>query len=1059
MRGRTQFPVGVGRWLLILLASCAYASALDPSLDISQYAHNSWSIQDGSLPGAVRAIAQTPDGYLWLGTEFGLARFDGVRFVPWNAPSGQRLPSTNIRSLIAARDGTLWIGTLEGLASWKDGRLNEYDQLAGQNVLTLLQDDEGTVWAGSFHVSKAKLCSFQSGKGQCYGEDGSLGEWVYSLYEDPQHRIWVGAETGLWRWRPGPPKRYSMPHPIESSQALVEGDHGAGLLAIGESIWQLEGEDIHQYRMAMPPGRVMPVSIFRDRDSGLWVGTLQRGLLHVHEGRTSVFGLSDGLSSDRVLCFFEDRERNIWVGTSEGLDRFRESSIFSISEKQGLSAPSVVSVLAARDNSVWLSSLDGLNRWKDGQVTIYWPAGHDTKERTRPGPREEGKSAFYTIGKKKEVGEIVDPGLPDTTVGSLYQDHLGRIWVSTPKGIARFENGRFSQVKGVPGGWVNAITGDMGRGVWISYESLGLVHWVDDRIVEKVLWSRFGGNVVAASVILDPARGGLWLGFFQGGLVHLKDGQVRASYGKNDGLGAGRVRGLQLDADGTLWAATEGGLSRLKDGRVLTLTNSNGLPCDTVHWVVQADASFWLYTACGLIRVARSELDRWAANPTERIQFAVFDRSDGVRSRALLTGYTPVVTKSADGRLWFTNLDSLSVINPRHLAVNKTAPPVHIEQLTADGKSYLPRRGVPRGDVRLPARVRDLTVDYTALSFAAPEKIHFKYKLDGQDPDWREVINKREVQYSNLAPGNYHFDVIACNNSALWNEQGDTLDFFIAPAFYQTKWFAVLCATVFLALVWMLHQMRLSHLARQFNTSLEARVGERTRIARELHDTLLQSFHGLLVRFQSVSQLLPQRPLDAKQRLESTIDDAAGAITEARDAVQGLRSSTVTSNELALALRTLGQELAARDGSSDARLRVEVFGTPRDLHPIVRDEVYRIAAETLHNAFSHAQAQQIEVEIRYEDRSLVLRVHDDGKGIDPQVLAGESQTGHYGLRGMRERAKLVGGELEVWSELDAGTEIELSIPAANAYANLVQRGWRFLKLSRDRKDKETTNEP
>jgi len=1050
MRALALLPIAVGRWLIILLACCACAFALDPSLDISQYSHAAWSIQDGSLPGAVRAITQTPDGYLWLGTEFGLTRFDGVRFVPWAPPSGRHLPSTNIRSLLAARDGTLWIGTLEGLASWKDGTLNEYAEFAGQNVLTLLQDSEGTVWAGTFQVPRAKLCAIQSGKVQCYGQDGSFGEWVYSLYEDHEHRLWIGSETGLWRWKPGPPKRYLMPHPIETAQAVVESDDGAGLLAVGEGISQFVNETIQEYQMASPPGRFMPVNMFRDRDGGLWIGTLQRGLLHVHEGRTSVFGRGDGLSSDRVLCFFEDPEGDVWVGTSEGLDRFRQTSVFSISEKQGLSAPSVVAVLAARDNSVWLSSLDGLNRWKNGQVTIYWPGGHGTKEST-----QETKSAFYTTDKKKEVSEVVDPALPDTTVGSLYEDHRGRIWVSTPKGIARFENGRFSKVKGVTGGWVNAITGDANEGVWLSYENLGLVHSVDDKIVDRVPWSRFGGNVVAASVIADPGRGGLWLGFFQGGLVHFKDGEIRASYGKSQGLGGGRVRSVQLDADGTLWAATEGGLSRLKDGHVLTLTSSNGLPCETIHWVVEADASSWLYTACGLVHVARSELDRWAANPKASIQFAVFDRVDGVRSRALLTGYTPLVSKSADGRLWFTNLDALSVIDPHHLTFNQTAPPVRIEQLIVDGRSYLPRRGVPRGEVRLPARVRDLTINYTALSLAAPEKIRFRYKLEGQDPDWREVVNKREVQYSNLRPGNYHFRVIACNNSGVWNQQGDTLDFFMAPAYYQTSWFAVLCTIVFLAIIWMLHQVRLHQLAGQFNRTLEARVGERTRIARELHDTLLQSFHGLLACFQSVSQLLPDRPIDAKQRIDRTIEQAAEAITEARQAVQGLRASTFITNELALALRTLGQELGDNEANSnDLYFGVEVVGTARELHPIVRDEVYRIGAEALRNAFSHAHARQIEVEIRYEDCGLVLCIHDDGKGIDPQVLTGEGQPGHYGLRGMRERAKLVGGKLEVWSERDAGTEIELSVPAANVYKDLAERGWWLQRISRKGKKEE-----
>jgi len=800
----------------VMASCCPSVLALRPSLDVSQYGHTAWNIQDSSLKGGVRSIAQTPDGYLWLGTEFGLLRFDGVRFVPWNPPPGQRLSSSNIRSLAAARDGTLWIGTLEGLASWRDGKLNTYAELAGQNVLTLLEDREGTVWAGTFQVPKGRLCAIQPGNVRCYGSDGSLGQWVWSLHEDGEGRIWAGAETGLWRWKPGPPKCYPMPHPIETAQALVEGDNRAGLLAVGEGLWQFLHEKIHEYEIATPPGRLTPVNMFRDRDGGLWVGTLQRGLLHVYQGRTSVFAQSDGLSSDHILTLFEDREGNIWVGTTDGLDRFRETPVFSISVKQGLSNPSVESVLVARDNSVWLSTLDGLNHWNDGRVTTYWPGGHDAKDSARLRVTGQSGSAFYT-SEKEGVTEIADPGLPDTTVGSLYEDDRGRIWVSTPKGIARFENGRFSVVKEVPGGWVNAITGDTKAGVWISYQDQGLVHWADGKLVEEVPWSRLGGNGVASSVLPDPVRGGLWLGFFQGGLVHLKDGQIRASYGKNGGLGSGRVMGLQLDADGTLWAATEGGLSRIRDGRIATLNSSNGLPCDTVHWSVEVDASFWLYTACGLVRIARSELQRWATDSKRSIQFTVLSRSDGVRSRALLTGYTPRVSESADGRLWFTNLESVSVMDPRHLALNKIAPPVHIEQIMADGKAY-----DPRGGLRLPALVRNLDIHYTALSFADPEKVHFRFKLEGQDKDWREVVNHREVQYSNLAPGNYRFRVTACNNSGVWNEQGDILEFSVNPAYYQTNWFRALGAAAFLALLWVAYQVRTRQLQEQERKFREA---------------------------------------------------------------------------------------------------------------------------------------------------------------------------------------------------------------------------------------------
>ena len=1012
--------------------------ALQPSLDITQYAHTAWTARDGLLKGSVRSIVQTPDGYLWLGTEFGLVRFDGVRFVTWSPPAGQRLPSANIRSLLAARDGTLWIGTLEGLASWKDGKLQAYPPLAGQNVLTLLEDHEGSVWAGSFGVPKAKLCAIHAGNTECHGDDGSLGQWVWSLYEDPEGRLWAGAETGLWLWRPGPPKRFSLPHPLDTSQAIVQGENRALLLALGDGIWQFADEKITAFQMATPPERLTLVNIFFDRDAGMCVGTLNRGLLHVYRGRTSTFSRSDGLSGDRIQCLFEDREGNIWVGTTEGLDRFRETTVSSISVQEGISSPSVQTALVARDQSVWLGTLDGLNHWNAGHNTVYWAGGHASKQ------TPQSTSVFYLAGGGAAVTEVTNPGLPDNRPGSLYEDDLGRIWVSTPKAIVRFEHGKFSVAKELPAGWANAIVGDTKGGIWISYQDLGLVHWRSGAVVERVPWSSLGGNVVASAVAPDPLSGGLWLGFFGGGLLHYSDGQVLASYGAKDGLGAGRVMGFQLDRDGTLWAATEGGLSRLKDGRIATLSSANGLPCDAVHWAVEVDSFFWLYTACGLLRITRSELERWASNPGQTIQFTAFGRADGVRSRALLTGYTPRVSQSADGRLWFTNLESVSVIDPRHLMLNKIPPPVHIEQIVADGKSYDALRGL-----RLPPRVRDLTIDYTALSFAAPEKVRFRYQLVGQDPGWREVLNDRRVQYSNLSPGNYRFRVIACNNSGVWNEQGDALDFYIAPAFWQTLWFRLLCVAMAAVILWMLYQLRLRRISNEFNMTLDARVAERTRIARDLHDTLLQSFHGLLMNFHTASRLLPQRPIEAKEKLDSSIEQAEEALLEGRDAVQGLRASTAPSYDLAKAISTLGEELASdsRDLRSPS-FRVAVEGAPRDLRPIIRDEVYGIAAEALRNAFRHARARRIEAEIHYEQQEFRLHVRDDGQGFDPVVSSSQGRAGHYGLPGMRERAKIAGGKLTVWSQVGAGTEVELQIPARTAYAKTPGRSRLLERLTK-----------
>jgi signal transduction histidine kinase len=320
--------------------------------------------------------------------------------------------------------------------------------------------------------------------------------------------------------------------------------------------------------------------------------------------------------------------------------------------------------------------------------------------------------------------------------------------------------------------------------------------------------------------------------------------------------------------------------------------------------------------------------------------------------------------------------------------------------------------------------------------------MQFRVKLEGQDKDWRVPNNPRHSHYTNLAPGSYRFRAIAANNSGLWNEQGDTLGFSVDRAYYQTNWFRALCAVILLTLLWGAYQLRVRQLAHQFNMRLEERVSERTRIARDLHDTLLQSFQGLLPRFQAAIYKLPEHPADARETLEAAVDQASQAITEGRDAVQGLRASAVEKNDLAMTIRGLAEELASANTQRSApAFQVAVQGTPRNLHAILRHEVYRVAAEALRNAFRHAQANQIEVEIHYDDREFSLHVRDDGKGMDPCVLSGDRREGHFGLKGMRERAKLVGGELAIWSEVDSGTEVELSIPASKAYVANRQSLW------------------
>ncbi len=454
----------------VLVAATPGALALDPALEASQYSHTAWSVRDGFPNGNIYAMAQTSDGYLWLGGEFGLFRFDGVRFVPWQPPAGQQRPGQPY-SLLVTRDGTLWIGTFSGLAAWNGGRLTRYPELDGRFVTSLFEDREGTVWAGTLGGSPGtptgRLCAIRSGGAECYAEEG-FGSFVWGLSEDGSGTLWAGSESGLWRWKPGSPRRYAMPQMRISD--LTRADAGQLLIAVnGGGLKQFAGDQVKSYpiRGAVDPNALLPDrdvnanKLLRDRDGGLWIGTVERGLVHVHHGRTDVFRRTDGLSGDIVLSLFEDREGTVWVATTGGLDRFRELPVITFSAKQGLSSDATNSVIAASDGSVWVATHDGLTRWKDGRL-----------------------DAPATIYRKAS-------GLPDDVLQSLYQDHRGRVWAFTAGGLAYFEDGRFVAAAAVPSGEVYSMTGDEADNLWLS-GNRGLSHLREGRLVGHFPWSTLG---------------------------------------------------------------------------------------------------------------------------------------------------------------------------------------------------------------------------------------------------------------------------------------------------------------------------------------------------------------------------------------------------------------------------------------------------------------------------------------------------------------------------------------------------------------------------------------
>lgn len=974
------------------------AHPLNSEVRLTQSLHKSWRTQDGSAPAGMFSITQTSDGFLWLLSLPGdVYRFDGVRFVRWSSlpdPSGK---------VFADRSGDLWVVT-KGLVHLKRGVVASRFDLEGTHGYQSLGDDpDGSLWVGR-RGSDEPLCNVRQGRVNCFGkkEGIPIGD-VHAVLADGGGGLWLGGSTALVHWRGG---RVLESYPVEAAVSslartprgtlwvgLAEGGPGRGLQELRDGVLKtFVSEHLDGSELSV-------TSLMVDRDGSLWVATDAGGVVRIQNGAMERYRQPDGLSGDSVWALFEDREGIVWAGTTNGLDSFRDPRVVTLSAAQGLGKELAAGILAGRDDTVWVANNGSLDRIRNGAVTSI------------------GRSA----------------GLPGDQVAALLEDRAGNLWVGVDDGLYLFRDGKFRRLPEPdqqPLGMVVGLAEDVEGNIWAACGRPRRLVRIRDFQVREVL---AGAQVPpgAHHLAADP-QGGIWIAA-TAEVVLMRGGKVVTTI-PIDAQPSALNRHVAAGADGSVLVSSETGLVGWRDGKVQRMTTKNGLPCDFVIAFTQdRDRHWWLYTRCGVVDFSDAELRRWWANPEAVIRTRVHDAFEGAQPNI---GSFNAAATTSDGRVWFSNGLGVQMLDPSRMAPAPEAAASVVESLVVDRKPFAAVDGLELGP-----HVRDLQIDYTSPTLSIPEKVSFRYRLDGYDEDWNEAGPRRQAFYTDVPPRRYTFRVMAANSDGVWNERAATLAFSVAPAYYQTSWFRALSAMSLVALLWGAYRTRTRSLYRRFEMKLQARVEERTRIARELHDTLLQSFHGLLLRFQTASSLLPERPSEAKQRLDAAIAQAATAITEGRDAVQGLRSSMADGNDLATSISTLGVELATEDGSLGTATHVTVEGEARPLHPIARDEIYRIAAEALRNAFRHARAGRVEVEIRYDDEQFRLRVRDDGKGIDPAVLAGEGREGHFGLRGMPERAALIGGKVTVWSKVGAGTEVELRLPAHLAYATPPRRPW------------------
>jgi PAS domain S-box-containing protein len=715
-------------------------------------------------------------------------RFDGVRFVSWKPPAGEELPSPRINSLLGARDGSLWIGTTKGLARWRNGELINYKDPTG-TIMAILEHDGGIIWIAraNFSDSKGPLCKVTDTRLRCYGAGDRVAlPYAVALADDSRGNIWIAGGPKVSRWQTDSVDTYVSPglNPAEIFNGvlalasrpdgslwvgLVHSGKGGGLQQLAQGAWK---------PLVTPEfdGSTLKVTaLLADRENCLWVGTLNQGIYRIQGNKVDHFRSSDGLSGDAVTRLFQDREGNIWIATSRGIDNFHDLRVASFSTRQGLSADQVNSVLASRDGAVWIGNYN-LDVLRSGKITSIQPWN----------------------------------GLPGRAMTSLLEDRTGRLWVGVDEDLSVYERGSFRKIHtrdGNPLGAVWAMAEDVDGIIWAATNTSANRHRLfriqDLKIREEIS----SPQLPAINTLAPDPRGGVWLGLSSGGLARFRNGQME--FFSFNSLHDPPVYGLLVNSDASILAATPSGLVRWRNGTLQTLTVRNGLPCDVIYSLISDKKdTLWLYAACGVIAIPNAELQRWWKSPDARVKSRLFDVLDG--ARPMSTPFQPNASRSPDGRLWFANQNVVQMIDPAHLDSNPILPPVHVEEIIADRKNY-----PPQDSLRLPPLTRDLEIDYTALSFVVPQKVRFRYKLEGHDTEWQDPETRRQAFYADLRPGNYRFRVMACNNDGVWNEEGTTLAFSLAAAWYQTWWFRGASLAVFLALLWGLYRWRIQQIQRQ----------------------------------------------------------------------------------------------------------------------------------------------------------------------------------------------------------------------------------------------------
>jgi ligand-binding sensor domain-containing protein/signal transduction histidine kinase len=956
--------------------------ALDASRALTQYQHRIWQTQQGLPAAAIRSIEQTADGYLWLGMDRGLVRFDGVRFNTPGELIATPLVSAHIRQVTEDRQRNLWIAT--------NG-------------------------AGLFRLHASELARFST-------QNGLASNAVSCVFEDRAGTIWACTDRGMARIVNDQIETLSAETSFQAACQSRDGTLWAGGKGNQLSLWDSAGPGgpvpaARQMMLRTLPSFATVQALLCAADGSVWAGSTE-GVTRIENGKEKTVTKEAGLADNSVLSFDEAPDGTIWIGTNDGFSRLRNGEFQSYGAKDGLSQSAVFSVYQDRDGSLWVGTKRGLNQFLD----------------------------------RRAIPITTSEGLPSNDTGPVLQDGAGQLWVgSLGAGLARFDGRRWSVIgraEGLSSNNISALAQGAAGALWVGSD-WGLDLLVQGR--EKQSYSRRDGlpSNSIRSLFLDR-EGTLWIGTASGAAV-LRNGQIERltgaagrrspvlAFAEDDGghvysgvedtgvstYDEGSLREIPrqrlairnvdaLESTGkVLWVGTiGGGLTMVEDGRAVNLTEDDGLYDNDIYGIVPDERGhLWMACSKGIFSVNRAELEKFRSGELKEVASATYSPMDGLQTLEGRSGVQPALWRMRDGHLCFSMIRGLIVIDPDQFAVKMPVPQVSVESVTVDG-----RRMAAESLGQMHPGTKNLFFSYTGLSFRSPQRMTFRYILEGFDKRWTEANTRRQAFYTNLPPGQYRFRVTACNFDGTCNEAGASVSFLIPAPFYQRVWFIAACVLMAALAAVLAYRTRIEGIKRQF----EAILGERNRIARELHDTLLQGFSGVTMQMQALAGRLgaPERSL-----LEEIIRDAAHCLTEARRSVADLRGRQTGDSGLSSEIERLAHQVAA---SSGFKLKLHVDHVPPMLPAGVEYNLVRIAQEALANAVKHSRGQSIKLSLRHKRNALGLSIVDDGLGFEPGG-GSNSFPGHYGLIGMRERARDIGAALTIESSR-GGTAVRVTVP-------------------------------